>query len=90
MSIQPEWRLHSAHGDGWADGSAYSQSASYSHSTLQESMKGLEAVRVCFSAASSHKILTKHQENYIDTIPQKDQNRREIFMGRRESKAQSS
>ena len=58
-------------------------------STLQESVKGLEAIRVCFSAASSHKILTK-QENYIDTIPQIDQNRREIFMGRREPKAESS
>lgn len=53
-------------------------------------MKGLESVRFWFSVASNHKMLTKQQENYIDTIPQTDENRGGILMGRQEQNAESS
>lgn len=58
--------------------------------SLQESLKGLEPIRFCFSAASNHKMLTQQQEKHIDPIPKIDQNGREILMGSQEQKAESS
>lgn len=56
---------------------------------VQTCVRGLEAIRFCFSAATNREVLTKQQETYTGPIPKTDQNGREILMGSQGQKAES-